>query len=135
MRSFSSVQIVKGGWFNHFLLANSIEVNLCPIHSRPTKHLLWRQVWKLGKKLLEKFLRFKSVSFKYLMRPGMSMRSWFSLFLLGLKNTDAILFPSSSLFGEMTASNYVISFSSCKQPVEPLTLEEIAERCHCEDDV
>lgn len=24
---------------------------------------------------------------------------------------------------------------SCKEPVEPLTLEEVADRCHCSDDV
>ncbi|XP_015072797.1 glucose-6-phosphate isomerase 1, chloroplastic [Solanum pennellii] len=29
----------------------------------------------------------------------------------------------------------VLNEASCKQPVEPLTLDEIAERCHCEDDI
>lgn len=29
----------------------------------------------------------------------------------------------------------VLNEASCKEPVEPLTLEEIADRCHCEEDI
>lgn len=29
----------------------------------------------------------------------------------------------------------VLLFFSCKEPVEPLTLDEVAERCHAEEDV
>lgn len=57
------------------------------------------------------------------------------MLFLGLENTDASSVLSNSLFGEMATINNAISFSSCKEPVEPLTLEEIADRCHCEEDV
>ena len=39
------------------------------------------------------------------------------------------------MFSEILWSLTMLIFFSCKEPVEPLTLEEVADRCHASEDV